>query len=187
MSLKPFNWDPILASEYGTRFNQALDSGSLSLHKLSLPERIAMNQLMENRSIEYIDAESGSLIHKERGLTMDQLLAVQTTGQWQFRSTHYGRGNYTLLLVGNSHADQIAQELSREWIGQYSTFTSFTIGSKHMVSLCSCHRRNDLVCLPLDIDYGWPRLNEHLCAAYARAVMRLVEEMKPDLLFINFL
>jgi len=130
ISLKPFHWEPIPASDYGIRFNQALDSGALYISNLSLPERISINQQMENRSIEYIDSESGSLTQRERMLTLEQLFGVHSTGQWKFHTTHYGKGKNTLLLVGNSHADQIERELRIEWQDHYSTFNSFTIGGK---------------------------------------------------------
>lgn len=129
---KPFNWSQPLVPlwDYGLRFNRALDEGAVSLGSLTLAERIALNQEIRDASVFYIDWPS---LRRNAGsayveATMEQLRAVANTGQWAFPAVHRGRGNYTLLLVGNSHADQVVRELRQEWVEHYSTMSTFTIG-----------------------------------------------------------
>jgi len=182
------------------RFNQALEEGAISLAAFTLAEKISLNQGIKDASVFYIDWPSlrpnaGGTVEA----TVEQLSAVATTGQWVFPAVHRGRGNYSLLLVGNSHADQVERELRREWADHYSTMSSFTIGGMDLSQNdVSCAKLKTFtlkaifsVCLPLDFSmtsYGVNfRAGGSRCAIYPEAVRKLVEIMHPDILFINFL
>jgi hypothetical protein len=75
--------------------------------------------------------------------------------------------------------EDIGKELRSYWQGQYSAFNSFTIGSKQCGKYKQCNiARNNPVCLPSDIDYGWQRLKD--TSVLLMPVMRLVEAMNPS-------
>ena len=76
-----------------------------------------------------------------------------------------------MLIVGNSHAAQIAIEVALTWRAQYSQLKTFTIRQ----------------CIPIAIraidPVDWKVWN---CEEYVKAVEAVVRRTKPDVLIINF-
>lgn len=99
------------------------------LNATSRFERVVLNQRMKNHSLTYIYFEQPRSIDVR--VSFDDVLKVVTgSGEWKFPVTHYGSGNHTLLLVGNSHAEMIVKELKSEWEAYYSTLNIFAIAGK---------------------------------------------------------
>ncbi|KAI1707859.1 acyltransferase family domain-containing protein [Ditylenchus destructor] len=184
-SLQIFRGEFVPAAQYGNRFLADLDQNRLNLTRLTRPEKIAINRRLFGVTKEYIE-QSGKMIRPDNSAVaaqwtylfeQDKLLQKETKGQsvsprdkWDFRASFKGTGNLSVILAGNSHADQIANELALTWSDRYSTLDVFTLG----------------VCLPLDLQYGWPRYNEKLCLSYSKAIIKLVKDLRPDVLFLNF-
>ncbi|KAI1704325.1 WD40-like beta propeller repeat domain-containing protein [Ditylenchus destructor] len=184
-SLQIFQGEFVPAAQYGNRFLADLDQNRLNLTRLTRPEKIAINRRLFGVTKEYIE-QSGKMIRPDNSAVaaqwtylfeQDKLLQKETNGEsvsprdkWDFRASFKGKGNLSVVLAGNSHADQIANELALTWSDRFSTLDVFTMG----------------VCLPLDLQYGWPRYNEKLCLSYSKAIIKLVKELRPDVLFLNF-
>ncbi|KAI1697662.1 hypothetical protein Ddc_19580 [Ditylenchus destructor] len=167
LSFQIFQVEFVPSAQYGNRFLADLDQNRLNLTRLTRPEKIAINRRLFGVTKEYIE-QSGKMIRPDNSAVaarwtylfeQDKLLQKESKGQsvsprdkWDFRASFKGKGNLSVILAGNSHANQIANELAFTWSDRYSTLDVFTMG----------------VCLPLDLQYGWPRYNEKLCLSYSK-------------------
>lgn len=101
-----------------------------------------------------------------------------------------GQGNRTIVLVGNSHADVIARELSDELHGHFGTFHMFTMPG----TTCTLLSFPSLPiipsgCIPISVPTSLIPYDPAVvipCPLYTQTVKKLVEQTKPDVLFMAF-
>uniref|UniRef100_A0A915ER77 SGNH domain-containing protein n=1 Tax=Ditylenchus dipsaci TaxID=166011 RepID=A0A915ER77_9BILA len=94
-------------------------------------------------------------------------------GYGLFEYVFKGKGNLSMLLIGNSHATHIIQDVRTVFYDQYKELTMFAIA----------------MCVPIYTQQDFSRGNsilEQPCSEYDEAVLRLIQYKKPDILFINF-
>uniref|UniRef100_A0A914HMJ7 SGNH domain-containing protein n=1 Tax=Globodera rostochiensis TaxID=31243 RepID=A0A914HMJ7_GLORO len=159
---------------------QNTESRKRLVSTLSLYEKIKMNELLQGATFEdrykMLPGEERTeqwtqhlraLLVNERNKTPQNLLKFVIERQIK------GTGNGTVLLVGNSHADVISRELEEEMNGQYNKLQMFTMPG----------------CMPISMPEHFITFDPgHIipCPFYTRTVKKIVEQAKPDVLFLVF-
>jgi hypothetical protein len=142
------------------------DSGAANLSSLTLGELVAINSRMRRSSIDNMQQPNNPIIAE----VTQELGNGFNESKWLFRLSYSGTGKHHMVVVGNSHADMIAHAIASAFHWNYKRLDFFTIQG----------------CLPFNVTYPPPVFLPEVCQAYHVAMLEMIRDVKPDIVFCNF-
>ncbi|KAL3092532.1 hypothetical protein niasHS_007741 [Heterodera schachtii] len=159
---------------------QNVESRKRLVNTLSLYEKIKLNELLQSATFEDRYKILPGEERTERWTKQLKQLLVQEGNKTPQNLLKFvidrkvkGTGNGTVLLVGNSHADVVARELGEEMNAYYHDFQVFTMPGCMPIAMPE-HL------IPFDPGHIIP------CPFFTRTVRNIVEQTKPDVVFMVF-
>ncbi|KAL3118452.1 hypothetical protein niasHT_008684 [Heterodera trifolii] len=159
---------------------QNVESRKRLVNTLSLYEKIKLNELLQSATFEDRYKILPGEERTERWTKQLKQLLVQEGNKTPQNLLKFvvdrkvkGTGNGTVLLVGNSHADVLARELGEEMNAYYHDFQVFTMPGCMPIAMPE-HL------IPFDPGHIIP------CPFFTRTVRNIVEQTKPDVVFMVF-
>uniref|UniRef100_A0A915CT09 SGNH domain-containing protein n=1 Tax=Ditylenchus dipsaci TaxID=166011 RepID=A0A915CT09_9BILA len=166
LTQRPFRGDLVNDLDYGHRFNLVVKEGTFDFNNLTSDEVMAINRKTSRNTNYYLAYNGQRYLSRQFNATADH-------NDWEFYNTFEGTGQFSMLLVGNSHAEQITPQLAKSFATKYKTLKVYSTPG----------------CLPFDLSYKGrdrDRWNWDACLNYPAAVQKVILEMKPDIIFVNF-